>query len=81
MIFVILLSLLLLIILVTGLIAVFIPHIFGSVVLFNAFSFFVVLAYLLLSAPDVAFTEAVIGVISTAYYVIAVRELRKGDRE
>lgn len=79
--FVILLSLLLLIILVTGLIAVFIPHLFGSVVLFGAFSFFVVLAYLLLSAPDVAFTEAVISVISTAYFVIAVRELRKGERE
>lgn len=81
MMFVILLSLLLLIILITGLIAVFIPHLFGSVVLFSAFSFFVVLAYLLLSAPDVAFTEAVISVISTAYFVIAVRELRKGDQE
>jgi len=79
--FVIFLSLLLLIILITGLIAVFLPRLFGSGILFSAFSFFVVLAYLLLSAPDVAFTEAVISVISIAYYVIAIRELRKGDLE
>jgi len=56
MMFVIFLSLLLLIILITGLIAVFLPRLFGSGILFSAFSFFVVLAYLLLSAPDVAFT-------------------------
>ncbi|SMC80133.1 Na(+)/H(+) antiporter subunit B [Papillibacter cinnamivorans] len=76
----ILLTVLLLCILGTGIVAVIIPDLFSSVVLFGSFSFFVVLAYLMLSAPDVAFTEVVISVVSTAYFVTAVREFKKGER-
>ena len=75
----ILLAILMLVILGTGIVAVIIPDLFSSVVLFGAFSFFVVLAYLMLSAPDVAFTEVVISVVSTAYFVTAIREFRKGE--
>lgn len=71
---------LVLVILLTGLVAVFNPHILGAILLFGAFSFFVVLTYLVLGAADVAFTEAVIGVVSTAYFLVALRELRKDEK-
>lgn len=80
MMFELLYCLLVLVILITGLVAVFHPRIFGSIILFGAFSYFVVLTYLLVGAADVAFTEAVIGVISTAYFVSALRELRKDEK-
>lgn len=45
----------------------------SSAVVYCAFSFFAMLLYMIMGAADVAFTEAVIGVISTTYFVIAIR--------
>lgn len=45
----------------------------SSTVVYCAFSFFAMLLYMIMGAADVAFTEAVIGVISTTYFVIAIR--------
>lgn len=45
----------------------------SSAVIYCAFSFCAMLLYIMMGAADVAFTEAVIGVISTTYFVIAIR--------
>ena len=42
-------------------------------VVYCGFSFCAMLLYIMMGAADVAFTEAVIGVISTTYFVIAIR--------
>lgn len=42
-------------------------------VVYCGFSFCSMLLYIMMGAADVAFTEAVIGVISTTYFVIAIR--------
>jgi len=49
----------------------------STVVMYCAFSFLAVLIYLMMGSPDVAFTEAVIGTISTIFFVAA---LKKVDR-
>ena len=49
----------------------------AAVVLFSAFSFFAVLIYIVLHAPDVAFTEAIIGVIATLFYITALHNIGK----
>ena len=45
----------------------------ASVIIYCVFSFCTMLLYIMMGAPDVAFTEAVIGVISTIYFVIEIR--------
>ena len=49
----------------------------AATVLFSVFSFCAVLTYFMMGSPDVAFTEAVIGTISTIFLVAA---LKKVDR-
>lgn len=46
-----------------------------AIIIYSAFSFSAVLLYFSMGSPDVAFTEAVIGVISTIYLVLALRKL------
>lgn len=62
----------------TGYWALKVKDLLAAIILFSAFSLFAVLIYLLMSAPDVAFTEAVIGTISTVYFVTALRKLTRG---
>lgn len=50
---------------------------FACAIIFCAFSFSAVLTYLYFGSPDVAFTEAVIGAMSTVFYAVA---LKKVDR-
>lgn len=50
---------------------------FACAIIFCAFSFSAVLTYLFFGSPDVAFTEAVIGAMSTVFYAVA---LKKVDR-
>ena len=50
---------------------------FGCTILFCVFSFCAVLTYLVFGSPDVAFTEAVIGTMSTVFFAVA---LKKVDR-
>jgi multicomponent Na+:H+ antiporter subunit B len=69
-------------ILLLGLIAIALVIIFGkdlmvAVVVYCAFSFITMFLYIIMGAPDVAFTEAVIGVISTVFFIIILRSIRK----
>lgn len=45
------------------------------IIIYSAFSFSAVLLYFMMGSPDVAFTEAVIGVISSIYLITALRKL------
>jgi len=45
------------------------------VVVYCAFSFATMFLYIVMGAPDVAFTEAVIGVISTIYFLMILRSI------
>ena len=44
-----------------------------AVIVYGVFSFATMFLYIVMGAPDVAFTEAVIGVISTVYFLIILR--------
>ena len=46
-------------------------------IIYCAFSFSAMLLYILAGAADVAFTEAVIGVISTVYFIIAIKSISR----
>ena len=48
-----------------------------AVVIYCAFSFITMFLYIVMGAPDVAFTEAVIGVISTVFFIIILRSVRR----
>lgn len=72
-------------ILLLGLIAIALTIIFGkdlmvAVVVYCAFSFITMFLYIIMGAPDVAFTEAVIGVISTVFFIIILRSIRKDTK-
>lgn len=47
----------------------------ACIIMFSAFSFTAVLAYFMFGSPDVAFTEAVIGTMSTVFFIIAVKKV------
>ena len=69
-------------ILLLGLIGITVAIIFGkdlmtSVVIYCAFSFITIFLYIVMGAPDVAFTEAVIGVISTVFFIIILRSVNR----
>ncbi len=49
--------------------------ILSSVVVYCGFSLCAVLLYLMMGAPDVAFTEAVIGTVTTIFYIVALRKI------
>ena len=46
-------------------------------VIYSVFSFAAMILYILAGAADVAFTEAVIGVISTVYFIIAIQSISR----
>ena len=48
-----------------------------AVVIYCAFSFITMFLYIVMGAPDVAFTEAVIGVISTVFFIIILRSISR----
>lgn len=69
-------------ILLLGLISIAAAIIFGrdlmvSVVIYCAFSFITMFLYIIMGAPDVAFTEAVIGVISTVFFIMILRSIKR----
>ena len=39
------------------------------------------LLYAVVGAADVAFTEAIIGTVSTVYFIIAVKSINKGKKD
>jgi multicomponent Na+:H+ antiporter subunit B len=66
-------ALLLLFLIATTIVIIFDKDLLSSAIIYCAFSFCTMLLYIMMGAPDVAFTEAVIGVISTIYFVIAIK--------
>ncbi len=67
-------------ILLLSLIAITLVVIFGRdllvvVITYCAFSFITMFLYIVMGAPDVAFTEAVIGVISTIYFIMTLKNI------
>lgn len=72
-------------VLLLGLIGITTAIIFGrdlmvSVVIYCAFSFLTMFLYIEMGAPDVAFTEAVIGVISTVIFIIILRTIDRNTK-
>ena len=47
----------------------------SAVMIYGAFSFCAVLLYLMMGSPDVAFTEVVVGTVSTIFYVISPKKI------
>lgn len=57
---------------------IFCKDILSAAIIYSAFSFCAVLLYLMMGSPDVAFTEAVIGTISTIFFVASLKKLIGG---
>lgn len=76
----IILTILLILAIGTGIFMLTAKDLLASIILFGAFSYFAVLIYLVVGAPDVAFTEAVIGIISTLFFVSALNQLNRRCR-
>lgn len=74
-------AVLLILLIGTGISALKVKDLLASIILFSAFSFFAMLLYLIVGAPDVAFTEAVIGVVSSVFFVAALNKLKRGCKE
>ena len=53
----------------------------SAVIIYCAFSFVAMLLYVIVGAADVAFTEAVIGTISTVYFIIAIKSIDRGKKD
>jgi len=67
-------------ILLLALIAITLSIIFGknlmvAVIIYCAFSFITMFLYIVMGAPDVAFTEAVIGVVSTVFFILMLKSI------
>ena len=57
------------------LVIIFDKDLVSVVVVYCAFSFATMFLYIIMGAPDVAFTEAVIGVISTIYFIMTLKSI------
>lgn len=68
-------ALLLLTLISITLVIIFDKDIVSVVVVYCAFSFVTMFLYIIMGAPDVAFTEAVIGVISTIYFIMTLKSI------
>ena len=54
---------------------IFCKDLLSAAVIYSGFSFCAVLLYFMMGAPDVAFTEAVIGTISTVFFVASLKKI------
>ena len=68
-------ALLLLTLISITLVIIFDKYLVSVVVVYCAFSFVTMFLYIIMGAPDVAFTEAVIGVISTIYFIMTLKSI------
>ncbi|MGI6551741.1 MAG: DUF4040 domain-containing protein [Clostridia bacterium] len=74
-----LIQLLFLVLLIASATAAFITKdLLVSVIMFGFFSFFAAFLYTLMMAVDVAFTEVVIGGLTTIFYVTVVYRTKRG---
>ena len=67
----------LLILIAIAIVVIFHTDLLAVTVIYCAFSFVAMVLYILVGAADVAFTEAVIGVISTVYFIIAIKSISR----
>ena len=72
---------LLIIMIATSILALLLKDLLASIILFSGFSFFAVLIYLTLGSPDVAFTEAIIGIVATTFFLVALYKIRKKEHK
>lgn len=56
---------------------IFGKNLLSCTIIYCGFSFGAMLLYIIVGAADVAFTEAVIGTISTVYFVIAIKSINR----
>ena len=68
-------ALLLLALISITLVIIFDKDLVSVVVVYCAFSFVTMFLYIIMGAPDVAFTESVIGVISTIYFIMTLKSI------
>ena len=68
-------ALLLLTLISITLVIIFDKDLVSVVVVYCAFSFVTMFLYIIMGAPDVAFTEAGIGVISTIYFIMTLKSI------
>lgn len=68
-------ALLLLTLISITLVIIFDKDLVSVVVVYCAFSFVTMFLYIIMGAPDVAFTEVVIGVISTIYFIMTLKSI------
>ncbi|MBR3705738.1 MAG: DUF4040 domain-containing protein [Firmicutes bacterium] len=67
----------LLILIAIAIVVIFHKDLLAVTVIYCAFSFVAMVLYIIVGAADVAFTEAVIGVISTVYFIIAIKSISR----
>lgn len=53
----------------------------SATIIYCAFSLAAMILYTIAGAADVAFTEAIIGTISTVYFIIAIKSIRKSSSD
>ena len=67
----------LLLLIIIAIAIIFGKDLLALTVIYSVFSFSAMILYILAGAADVAFTEAVIGVISTVYFIIAIKSISR----
>ena len=70
-------GLLLITLIVITIVIIFNRDLLFSAIIYCAFSFGAMMLYTVVGAADVAFAEAVLGTISTVYFVIAIKSVNK----
>lgn len=68
-------AILLLALIAITLVVIFDKDLMVVVITYCAFSFITMFLYIVMGSPDVAFTEAVIGVISTIYFIMTLKNI------
>lgn len=68
-------AILLLFLIFTTIAIILCKDLLAAVIMFSVFSFCAVLTYFMMGSPDVAFTEAVIGTISTIFLVASLKKI------
>lgn len=70
-------AILLISLIVISLVIIFVDDLMTAVAVYCAFSFVTMFLYIVMGAPDVAFTEAVIGVLSTIFFVMILKSIKR----
>ena len=70
-------ALFLLVLIAVAITIIFHKDLLAVTIIYCAFSFAAMMLYIIVGAADVAFTEAVIGVVSTVYFIIAIKSINR----